>query len=135
MKVNQIMCVLFLTTVLISCSSDDINMEKYATFGIPELSQPDSVLTKEQLQTKRKLQEVICTNLGVKDNKVVFMNRNDFLKEGLSEYYYDQINGCVNDLNSALSRDTTHSRQQFLKDLPVITARMKKQLQESPLLE
>jgi hypothetical protein len=133
MKANQIICMLFLATVLISCNSDDINMEKYATFGIPELAHPDSVLTKEQLKTKRKLQEIICTNLGVKDNKIVFMSRNEFLKEGLSESYYNQMIKCLNELND-LSRDTT-CRQQILEHIPVAMAKMKEALQKFPQLE
>jgi hypothetical protein len=130
MKANQIMCMLILATVMISCNSEDINIEKYATFGIPELAQPDSVLTKEQLKTKRKLLEVICTNLGVKDNKVVFMSRNEFLKEGLSESYYNQMIECLNELND-LSRDTT-CRQQILENIPVAMAQMKEALRKSP---
>jgi hypothetical protein len=130
MKANQIMCLLFLAIVLISCSSNDMNMQNYATFGISELSQPDSVLTGEELRTKRKLLAVIFTNLKVKDNKVTFMNRNEFLKEGLAEFYYDKISESVNELNRTLSRDTT-SRRQLLEDLPRIMARQKKKLDES----
>lgn len=64
---------------------------------------PDSTLTENQLETKKKINRLLGEHLTVEDNQFVLLAEpKDFEKAGLSKYYYIIYKKSFNDTNKAI---------------------------------
>jgi hypothetical protein len=101
-------------------STDDANdllvLEKLLEQGPPA---DVSTLTKEQKRVYKKFAGVIAANLKVKEDKVVFMSKDEFLSEGFSGILYEKFIKDINELNASLSlQDDAAIRQSILDKIP-----------------
>jgi hypothetical protein len=94
----------FLFSLNVSCQTKKENVEipEYIINGISRLSStPDSLLTSEQMDLKKKFFKIMSVSLKLENNKIINKSKpEDFEKQGLSKYYYYLLEKNVNEVNN-----------------------------------
>jgi uncharacterized protein YjaG (DUF416 family) len=89
----------------------------------------DSTMSKEKKQAYKKLLEVVSENLKLQDNKLVFMDKEEFLSKGFPETLYDKFAADLESANIVIAKDSLVLNM-IKEKLPVQIAKIKNKLSE-----
>jgi hypothetical protein len=77
----------------------------------------DTTISKKQKQAYKKLAETVSANLKFQDDRIVFMDKDEFLSKGFSEMLYNQFEESIASVNIAIAKDSLILNE-FKKKLP-----------------
>ncbi|MDR1583274.1 MAG: hypothetical protein LBS55_08470 [Prevotellaceae bacterium] len=136
-KLQNIICRMLCVCAFIlfaqSCSQDKVDISQINLYN--EIIEGngivfDSTMSKEKKQAYKKLLEVVSENLKLQDNKLVFMDKEEFLSKGFPETLYDKFAVDLESINILIAKDSSFLNT-IKEELPVQMAKMKKKLSET----